>query len=67
MVEHSAVNRVVAGSSPARGACKSLQTSVVAGFCVSEDKREEILAGNILLTEKRNPQLLNEIVTLVRG
>jgi hypothetical protein len=36
----------------------------ICGFCISEDKREEILAGNILLTEKRNPQLLNEIVVL---
>ena len=41
--------------------------SNVCGFCISEDKREEILTGNILLTEKRNPRLLNEIVTLVRS
>ena len=50
MVEHSAVNRGVVGSSPTRGVGKSPQTLVFVGFCISEDRREEILAGNILLT-----------------
>jgi hypothetical protein len=39
--------------------------SNVCGFCISEDRKKEILAGNILLTEKGIPQKLNEIVTLV--
>ncbi len=62
MVEHSAVNRGVVGSSPTRGVRKSPQTLVFVGFCISEDRREEILAGNILLTEIGKTQWLNEIV-----
>ena len=35
MVEHSAVNRVVVGSSPTRGVCESPVNTCVAGlFCV---------------------------------
>ena len=40
MVEHSAVNRVVVGSSPTRGAGKVLQTLLFAGFCYAQDRKE---------------------------
>ena len=52
MVEHSAVNRGVVGSSPTRGGWKKPVNISVCGLCLFEDRREEILAGNILLTEK---------------
>ena len=56
MVEHAAVNRGVVGSSPTRGAGKGPQTLAFVGFCISEDRREEILEGNILLTETGKTQ-----------
>ena len=39
MVEHSAVNRVVAGSSPARGAVKSVSKSLRI-FCASRSIKQ---------------------------
>ena len=49
LVEHSAVNRVVAGSSPARGVkpaavrqLESPQTLVFAGFSHAKGKREDL-------------------------
>ena len=59
MVEHSAVNRVVVGSSPTRGAKESPQTLVFAGFCIkrsgkkSERKLMPAKAGRKLLTENK--------------
>ena len=67
MVEHSAVNRVVVGSSPTRGAKaakemaaeKIPQTQSLRDFYLYKDGREEILKGNILLTEYENAETVS--------
>ena len=48
MVEHSAVNRVVVGSSPTRGVGKSPQTSVFAFFLFGTKKSIIICASNYI-------------------
>ena len=40
MVEHTAVNRGVVGSSPTRGVKKSPYTSAFAGFSYTQGRRE---------------------------
>ncbi len=65
MVEHTAVNRGVVGSSPTRGAWESPVNVRVYRILLYLRWERRILEINVLLTEKCNPQF-NEIVTLVR-
>ena len=65
MVEHTAVNRGVVGSSPTRGGWKSPVNVSVYRILLYLRWERRILESNVRLTEKRNPQF-NEIVTLVR-